>query len=89
MAREKWKRNNPEAVQAMKQRYYDKSTESKYSYYRWDWWEKEKIKDPALSDTKLHVLLDRSVRAIQVQRSRLRKKGHNIPYKSTPRKEDE
>lgn len=89
MARKKWKRNNPEAVKAMKQKYYDKSTGSKYSYYRWDDWENKKIKDPAYSDTALHKLLGRSVRSIQVQRSKLRKQGHIIPYKGTPKKDGE
>ena len=76
------KRVKPETWAKQKQRYYKKH--SKYGrpgLVRWSDKDKRMLKDFSISDVELSQQLRRSVKAIHVQRSRMRKREY-IPYKN-------
>ncbi len=88
VATRNWKRRNPNKHRFIKDVYYDKTAgaENNISHgCKWTLTEEALIIDLDYTDHQLHNMIGRSVKAIQLRRSRLRNEGEEIPYKSTPR----
>ena len=66
---DKWKKT----ASAQRKRYYDKTTNQRNSRKKWTQYEIETILDHEKTDSELSKNLGRSVRSIQVKRSRLKK----------------
>lgn len=74
-ANKKWRRKHPKKWQAVKKRYYAKfagKTKNKNHKQRWTIEEISFLNSDSLSDRELHVLIGRSVNAIQVMRVKMK-----------------
>ena len=69
-----WRKNNPEKWQAIKKKYYDQFRPAINERQPYTDYEDTMILISLLSDRELHQILGRSVEAIQVRRSKIRKR---------------
>lgn len=69
----KWRRRNPEKMRKYMRDYYAKTSCASRSHVRWDEDEKEKVWKHDKPDSELAREIDRSVKAIQLMRSRIKK----------------
>jgi len=79
-----WRKKHPEAWKAVKKKYYDQFIPNAYNQYlQWEDKELNFILDRKFSDRIISKKIGRSVKAIQVKRSRLKRgdEGYEKNYK--------
>lgn len=68
-----WRKRHPEKHRKLMRLYYAKTSNAKRSHAKWDEVEKEKVWRHEKPDSELAKEIDRSVKAIQLMRSRIKK----------------
>lgn len=68
-----WRKKHPEKLRKYNREYYAKTSYAARSYTRWDEEEKEMVRKHDKPDSVLAREIDRSVKAIQNMRKRLKK----------------
>ena len=71
MKKIRWRLRNTKGRNLQRKRYYDKYRRARNSHDRWKNWEERVVVFGHFPDNKLHLLLGRSIQAIQVKRSKI------------------
>ena len=72
-ATKRWRKKNPDKMRRYNKEYYDRTAYAEMHHQRWTEEESEKVMQHKKTDRELAADLKRSVKAIQLQRMRIKK----------------